>query len=119
MQAVRGKTEDDISDFYFFTSNDLVAVHDANDETSKVILAVWIKARHFGSFSADKSTSIVLAGRGKAFDYLLSHFRIKFACSQVVHKEHRRRALDCDVIHAVVDQVPPYGGVEIHIKGDF
>src|SRR6185369_12196852 len=61
---------------------------------------------------------VVLTGIGDAAHDLLRGFWVEFAGGKVVHEEHGRGALHGDVVHAVIDQIPTDGVMQVHLEGD-
>ena len=108
-----------VADFDRLAGDDALALHRADDESSQIVFAVGIEARHLGSFSADQGAAVVLAGFGQAFDDFLGDLRLDLAGGQVIHEKQRRRALHRDVVDAMIDQVGADGVMDIHLEGDF
>ena len=84
---------------------DALAVDHADDEPGEVVLAVGVEARHLGGLAAEQRDAAVAAGRRHPADHRRRHSRVEPAGRQVVEEEERPRALDQDVVDAVVDQV--------------
>jgi len=86
----------------------LRALDRANDEASDVVFAVSIEARHFGRLSADQRAAVFTARPGYSGDDLLGDLGRQSTGGQIVEKEQGSRALDQDVVDAVVHQVGTY-----------
>ena len=61
MDPSRRQADEDVAGFDVFTGNDLVAVDDADAETSQVIVVFGIETGHFSRFDAVLADRIVLA----------------------------------------------------------
>ena len=59
----------------------------------------------------------MLAGFGNAFDNFFGDRAVEFAGSEVIHKEHRRGALHCNVVNAVVYQIGADRVMDVHLEG--
>jgi hypothetical protein len=81
------------------------ALHGADDEAGDVILTGGIEARHFGGLAAEQRAAVVLAATRQPLDDLLGDVRRQAAGRQVVEEEQRHRALDENVVDAVVHQI--------------
>ena len=103
----------------FAAGDQLVLVHDADDEAGQVVFAIGVEAGHLRGFAADEGASVGTAGLGEAAHHGFCHFSVEPAGGQVVEEEQRRRTLYRDVVHAVIDQVGAHGVVHAEGKGDF
>src|SRR4029077_5945489 len=83
----------------------LRSIDDADDEAGDVVFAVGVEARHFGRFAADEGAAVLPASAGDAADDLLRHLRQQPARREVVEKKQRYRALNQDVVDAMVDEI--------------
>src|SRR5713101_4372240 len=102
MQAGRRQAEDNVSGFDVFAGDDAVTLDYADNESGKIIFATWIEAGHLRGFSADQGAAVVLASVRQPFHNFFGNFGLKFAGGEVIHEEERRRALDSNVIYAMV-----------------
>ena len=70
-----------------------------------VVLAVGVEPGHLGGLAAEQGAAVFAAARGDPLDDRREHRRQEPARGDVVEEEHRDRALDQDVVDAVIDQV--------------
>ena len=87
------------------TVDDLFPIDDANDESRDIIFTLCVEARHLGRLAAQQHTSIFAAAGSDAFDDAPDCFRRETAGRNVIEKEKRTRALDQNVIDAVIHQI--------------
>ncbi len=118
MQAGRGKADEHIAGLDLGAGDQLLFVNNADDEAGEVVFAVGIKARHLGGLSADQRAAVGLAGVGEAGDDLFDDALIEASGGEVIEKEERGRALDRDIVDAMIDQVCADSVVKAHFKGD-
>ncbi len=69
------------------------------------VLAVAVEPRHLCRLAAEKGAAIVAARRREAFHDLHCDVGIESAGGEIVEKEERLRALDEDVVGAVIDEI--------------
>ena len=82
-----------------------IARDDADDEAGDVVFAVGVEAGHLGGLAAEQRAAVLAAAADEAFDDLHRHVRLEPSGREVVEEEQRLRALDEDVVDAVIDQV--------------
>src|SRR5271165_4041987 len=119
MQAGGWKCEQRVAGFDGFSIEDLFSLNDADNKARKIVFAGRIEAGHFRGFAANQSAAGFAARAAHAFDELLDHRRIEFPHGEVVEKEKRRRALNKNVVYAMIDEIAAHGGVHAHGHGDF
>ena len=102
-----------------FAGDDVFALDHADDESGQIVFALGIKAGHLGGLAADQRAAVVLAGFGESLDDFFGDFRVELAGCQVIHEEQRRRALNGNVVDAVVYQVGADGVMNVHFEGQF
>ena len=106
MQAIRGQAQNAIPYLHIFAADDVLAFNHSHNESGKIVFALGIEPRHFGSLAANQSAAVVLAGFSQSAHDFFHHFRIQFAGGQIVHEKQRGRALHRDgVIHAMIHQI--------------
>src|SRR5258706_16304411 len=98
VKAVGRKTEDNIACRNPRAVNDPRTIDDTDNKTGDVVLTIRIKARHLGSFAAEKRTAGIAAATRKTAHDLLDHVRVKFACCDVVKEKERAGALHQNVV---------------------
>src|SRR6185369_1301858 len=118
MQSGRRQSHQDVSDLDGFARNDAILLNHSDDESREIVFARWIEPGHFGRFAADQCATVVLASLRNASHDLLGRLELKLADSQVVHEEQRGRALNGDVVDAMIDEVAAYGVMKVHLEGD-
>ena len=84
---------------------DLRAVDDADDRARDVVLALGVEARHLRRLAAEEGGPVLAAAARDSLDDLLEHVGLDLPRRDVVEEEERPRALDEDVVDAVVDEV--------------
>src|SRR5947209_3480858 len=119
VQAVGGQAYKHVAGFHLIAGDDLLLIYNADDESSQIVLTLWIKAGHLGRLAADQRTSVMAAGFGNSFNNLFRNIRLQAAGRQVVHEEERTGPLNGNVVHAMVGKVAAYGMVQPHYEGDF
>ena len=77
----------------------------ADDEAGEVVFAVGVEAGHLGGLAAEQRAAVRPAGAGDAVDDRAATSGDEAAGGEVVEKEERPRALDEDVVDAVVDEI--------------
>src|ERR1019366_531227 len=118
VQSGGRQTDEYIAGLHRFAGDELGAVGNAENKPRQIVLAVGVKAGHFGGLAANQRAPVLLAGIGDAGHHFFGDFRLQLAGGKVVHEEHGRGALHRDVVHAVVHQVGADGVVQVHFKGD-
>src|SRR5258708_356579 len=91
----------------------------ADDEAGEIILTGRIKAGHPRGLTADEGAAGLAARAAHAYDKLLDDVGIEFPHREVVEEKQRLRALDENVVDAVIDKVAADGGMDFHGHGDF
>ena len=119
VQAIRGQTQNHIANLDLLSRDDAFALNHADDESSQIVFAFGIEARHLRRFAANQGTAVVLAGFRQTFNHLLRDFRFELAGREIIHEEERSRALHRDVIHTVVHQIRADGVMHLHLECDF
>ena len=119
MEAVRGDAEEHVADGSMVApvmmSGRLTA---ADDGAGEIVLSVPVKTGHLGGFAADEGAAVGAAGLAEMPWTTVSTTLFSSAAGgQVVEEEERGRALDGDVIDAVVDEVRAHGVVDAEFEG--
>src|SRR6266853_6128890 len=102
-----------------FAGKKFFAFDSADDKACEIILAGRIEAGHLGGLTADEGAAGPAARAAHAFDKLLDEVGIEFPHREVVEEKQRLRALDENVVDAVIDEVAADGGMDFHGHGDF
>ena len=117
VQAVRGKTDRDVSRFDLLAGNQFVLLDNTVDDADQVEV-VAVHARHFSGFAAEHRAVHLFAGVRNAAEDILIKRAAEFADADVVQEEHRFRTLNADVVHAMVDNVVTDRVELLHEGGD-
>ena len=96
-----------------------MTIDDPDNKPGNVIFAVCVEARHLSSFAAEQHATIVATAGGDAFNDAGDSVRRELAGGNIVEKEKWARALDQNIVHAVVDQVATDCVVIAGREGDF
>src|SRR5205823_13532918 len=99
--------------------DDLGAVNDADHATREVVFAFAIHPGHLRCLASNQGTTGGSACARKTAQQLMKNARLKFFATDVIQKEKRSRAQDCDVIYTVVNQIGADGVVLVHCERDF
>ena len=119
VQAGRREREQSVSGLDALAGQKIFALDGANDKAREIVFAGRIEAGHLRGFAADEGAAGFAAGEAHAFDELLDNLRIELAHREVVEEKERLRALDENVIDAVIHEVAADGGMNSHGHGDF
>ena len=90
----------------------------SGDETCQVEILFSVKARHLRGFAAEKTASVFPTSFGKALHNFGKGFGLQFPCGEIVHEVERTRALNQNIVDAMVDQVLPDRVVYTGHEGD-
>jgi hypothetical protein len=118
VQAGGGKSDEDVAGLDGVAGDEAGAVDDADDEAGEVVFAIGVEAGHLRGLASDEGASAGVAGLGDPADDFFRYFWIEKAGGKVVKEEQRGRALDGDVVYAVVDEVAAHGVVDSHLEGE-
>lgn len=119
MQAVGGKTDEEVSGANGFAIRDCGFFRNADNGAAEVVFFVLVEARHLGGFAADQSATVGPASVGEADNNLFKHGRLETAGAKIVEKEQRFGAENGNVVDAVVDEVFANRVVPIDGEGRF
>jgi hypothetical protein len=119
VEAGGGEADEDVADFDFFSGDEFVAVNDSDDEAGEIVFALDVKAGHLRGFATDEGAAVGAAGVGESGDDFFGDLGIEAAGGEVVEEEERGRALDGDVVDAVIHEVGADGVVDFEGEGEF
>ena len=114
LQSARRQTDDDVSGADGLSGDEILLRDMSDNRSDKVILAHRIQTGHLGGFAAEKRHLVLLAGLAETGHDRLELLGVKLGRADVVHEEQGLRALNQDVVHAVVDDVLPDRVVLVH-----
>src|SRR5262249_26330954 len=109
METCRRKCEKRIAGLNAFPREKIFSFDCADDKSCKMVFAGRIEAGHFRGFAADEGAACFAAGAAHAIHELLDDVRVHFPEREIVEEEKRLRALDEDVVHAMIDKVAANG----------
>src|SRR2546423_5895217 len=107
MQTDGGKAEPHIPGFDRAAIDNFFSIDYADDESRDVVFTLSVKTRHLGGLAAQQHASVFAAAARDSLDHAANRFGRQFSCRDVIEKEKRPRALDQNVVDAVIDQVAP------------
>src|SRR5581483_1328435 len=105
MEAGRRKSQNDVAGANAAAIHDSVAANPADDATGKVIFIARIESRHLRCLAADECATHGPAGPGEPAHNLRHHLWVKLAGRQVVQEKQWRRAMDGNVVDAVIHDI--------------
>ncbi len=118
VQAGRRHRDQHVTGHHRSAVDDFRLLHRADDEAGDVVLAIGVEAGHLGGLASDQRAAVFGARASDAADDLLRHGRRETSGREIVEEEQRLRALDQDVVDAVVHQISADGVVLIHHERD-
>src|SRR5713226_2083427 len=119
VQPGGGQRDQSVPGLDAFAGKKFFAFDSADDKACKIILAGRIKTGHLRGLTADEGAAGLAARAAHAFDKLLDDVGIEFSHREVVEEEQRLRAVDENVVDAVIDEVAADSGMDFHGDGDF
>ena len=99
-------------------------VHDAHDRAREVVVALGVHPRHLRRLAAEERAAVLAAGEREALEDFSDDLGPHLPRRDVVEEEERTRALDEDVVHAMVDEilsdraVDSRGDRDLHLRAD-
>ena len=118
VDAGGGKAENDVARRHVRAGQERSALRRPDGEAGEVVIALRVKARHFGGFAADERAAGEPASFGDALDDHHAGFGRKFSGCEVVKEEQRLGALHDDVVDAHRHEVDPDGVVPAGLDRD-
>ena len=115
----RRQADQDIAGLDALAGDDFPPAHHAHNGADQVILFGRIQARHLGRLAPKQGTAVLAARLADPAHHLLENPAFELGNAHVVHEEQRNRALDKDVVHAMVHDVLSDGGMVPGHGGDF
>jgi hypothetical protein len=119
MEPGAGEADQDVTVADAGGTQDMVFFDTADDESGEVVVWWGVDARHFGGFAAHECAAVFAASSGDASDDTFDHGGVEFTERDVVEEEEWERALDEDIVDAVVDQVVADRVVAVSFDCDF
>src|SRR5215813_5914139 len=114
MQTSRRKREKRVAGLNAFSSEKIFSLDRADDESRKIVFAGRIEAGQLRGFAADECAACFAASAAHAIHKLLHDVRVHFAKREIIEEKKWLRALDENVIHAMIDEIAPNSGVNVH-----
>ncbi len=118
LKAAGRKTDDNVSGADGLAGNKFALLHAADDGAYKVVFTGGIKTGHLRGLTAEKRHLILFASLAKAGNDVLELNGIDLGGADVIHEKERLRALNENIVYAVVDDVLTDGVVLVHHRGD-
>ena len=118
LKAAGRETDDNVSGADGLARDELALLHATDDGADEVVLTGGIKTGHFRRLAAEKSHLVLFACLAKAGNDVLELNRINLGGANVVHEKERLRALNENIVYAVVDDILTDGVVLVHHRGD-
>ena len=119
VQAGGRQAKNNVAGLDGFAGDDLSALDHADNESGKIIFALGIEARHLRGLAADECAAIVFAGFRQSLDHFFGDRAVEFARGEVIHEEHGRGALHCNIVDAVIHQIGADRVMNVHLEGQF
>ena len=93
-----------------------VLVHVPDDEAREIVVGRRVDPRHLGRLAAEQRAAVLATSRRDAGDHAFDVRRLERAERDVVQEEQRQRALNEDVVDAVVDEIMADGVVPAALR---
>jgi hypothetical protein len=119
VESVRGQSKQHVARFDVRPGKDVRAVDRADDGAGQVVLPIGVEAGHLRGLATDQRASIGATGLGDPPHDRFDGVILDPPCGQVVQKKERSRALNRDVVDAVVHQVGPHSMVDAELERHF
>jgi hypothetical protein len=105
MQSARRKADEHIALDKILTCEQVFALHSSYDESGQIVLARGVEPGHFRGLPADQGAGVRFTPARHTGDYVGGDLRVELAYREIVEEEERRRALNHDVVDAVIHQI--------------
>ncbi len=105
MDAAAGEAENDVARSDRRAGQLLAALHRADAEARKIIVAGGIHARHLGRLAADQRAAGLEAALRDRGDNRLGDSGVELAGREIVEEEQRLGALDDEIVDAHGDEI--------------
>ena len=119
MRSARCEADESVARGNRLTVDDLVVLHDADAETGEVVVALRVKARHLGRFSAGQGAAREFTAFGDALDDAFGNVDVQCAGGIVVEKQERLGAGNQDVVDAHSHQILADLVMAAGVNGEF
>lgn len=118
LKAAGRETDDNVSGADGLARDELALLDATDDGADEIVFSGRIKAGHLSRLTAEKSHLVLFACLAKAGNDVLELNRINLGGANVVHEKERLRALNENIVYAVVDDILTDGVVLVHHRGD-
>ena len=118
LKAAGRETDDNVSSADGLTGDKFALLYATDDSADEVIFTGRIKAGHLRRLAAEKSHLILFTSLAKTGNDVLELNGINLGGADVIHEKERLRALNENIVYAVVDDVLTDGVVLVHHRGD-
>lgn len=109
VQPCGWKRQQRVAGLHGFSGENLLALDYPNDETRKIIFSRRIKPGHLGGFATDQRAAGFASRAAHALDKLLNNRGIELPHGDIIEEKKRRRALNKNVVNAMVHQIAAHG----------
>ena len=107
MQSRGRQRQQNVSRRDRFAVDDLLAIDYADDKAGDIVFTLLVKTRHLRGLATQQHATVLTATIRHAFDDARHDFRRQLSRRDVVQKEKRARALDQNVVDAMIDEIAP------------
>lgn len=118
LKAAGRETDDNVSGADGLAGDEFALLHATDDGADEIIFAGGIKTWHLRCLAAEKSHLVLFACLAKAGNDVLELNGINLGGADVIHEKERLRALNENIVDAVVDDVLTDGIVLVHHRGN-
>ena len=118
MKTIGGKSKQKVSSLNGLAGEHFLLLHRADNEAGQVIFPVRVHPGHLGSLAANERAPVFLAAACNARNDSSANFCVELTDSEIIEEEERLRALDCNVVYAMVHQILTDGVVASRGEGE-
>ncbi len=118
MQTERRQTQNHITRPNSISIQDASTLHPSNNAAREIVFISGIEARHLRRLTAHEGAADLAARAGQALHNFGNDFRMQFARGNVIEEEERGRAVNGNVVDAVVHQVGAHSVMPIQREGE-
>src|SRR5260221_13215845 len=118
MKAVRRQTDPGLARLNRLAVQHLGFLDHSDNCAAHIVLARLIKSGHLRRLAADERATVLRTSASEAVDQLREDPWLQLPGADVIEKEKRLRAENCDVVHTVVDQILADGVMAVHRESE-
>src|SRR5665213_994078 len=113
-----GHTYHDVAINHATRTEHSVLAHTSDDEPGEIVIRRCVDTWHFSGLAAKQRTVVLFASRGNAGNNRFDYFWLQFRERYVVQEEQRPRALNENIVDAVIDEIVTDSVVPVRFDGD-